>query len=114
VVEGQTHGATAQGISAALLEEVVYADGQPTSSTMMDYLLPTATDVPLFEIGHLEFGPPHLLRKFKGVGEGGVIGGGFCVANAVADAIGAEINKIPVTPREIVQLHRQATGGQAR
>jgi carbon-monoxide dehydrogenase large subunit len=108
VIEGQTHGATVQGISAALLEEVVYNDGTPTTSTMMDYLLPTATDAPSFDIGHLEFGPPHLLRSFKGVGEGGVIGGGLCVANAVADAIGAEIDKIPVTPREIVRLHREA------
>ncbi len=106
VVEGQTHGATVQGIAAALFEEFLYDGGQPVSATLSDYLLPTATDVPSFDIGHLEYGPPDLPRPFKGVGEGGVIGGGLAVANAVADAIGAEVDKIPITPREIVELAR--------
>lgn len=108
VIEGQTHGASAQGISAAVLEEVLYSDGQPVSSTMMDYLLPTATEIPPFDIGHLKFAPLDLPRKFKGVGEGGVIGGGLCVANAISDAIGAEVNKIPASPREIVALRHRA------
>src|SRR3989441_11609906 len=59
IVEGQIHGAVAQGIGEALLERIVYDDtGQLVTGTLMDYALPTAGDVPSFEIGHLETPSP--------------------------------------------------------
>jgi carbon-monoxide dehydrogenase large subunit len=104
IVEGQSQGAVAQGIGAALLEEAAFSeDGQPLSTSFMDYLLPTAADVPPFVMGHLEHPPPELLGGFRGVGESGCIGAPAAVANAVADALGAEVNEIPITPEKVLE-----------
>ena len=74
VVEGQIAGGAVQGIGGALFEDFVYDDrGQPTHETFMDYLLPTATDVPEIEYGHVET-PASTPGGYKGVGEGGAIG----------------------------------------
>ena len=99
VVEGQIAGGTVQGIGGALLEHLAYdEDGNPVTSTLMDYLLPTAADVPDIEYGHVETmsaGP----GGYKGVGEGGAIGAPPAVVNAVADALaplGVRFTSAPV------------------
>jgi len=112
VVEGQAHGGVAQGIGAALLEELVYdAQGQLTTATLMDYLIPTASEVPNIEVAHLETPSPTALGGFKGMGEGGTIGAPGALANAVADALaplGVEVRELPITPERIVRLVQAA------
>jgi carbon-monoxide dehydrogenase large subunit len=109
VVEGQIAGGTVQGIGGALLEMMVYDEqGNPLSTTFMDYLLPTASEVPQIEYGHLET-PGPLPGGFKGVGEGGAIGAPPAVVNAVNDALaplGVTLTRLPLTPATILeQLH---------
>lgn len=87
-VRGQVAGGIAQGIGEALFEEIPYdADGQPLAVTLMDYLIPTAHDIPPFTIAHIET-PSHSEGGFKGVGEGSQIGALAAVACAVVDALG--------------------------
>ena len=88
LVEGQIHGAVAQGLGEALLEELVYDDeGQLLTATLMDYALPKADVMPALEISHLETPSPRMPGGFKGMGEGGTIGAPAALANAVADAV---------------------------
>ncbi len=80
--------------------------GNPIASTFMDYLLPTAADVPVIEYGHIET-PSAGAGGFKGVGEGGAIGAPAAVVNAVADALspfGLTITKLPLGLGDIVEL----------
>jgi carbon-monoxide dehydrogenase large subunit len=102
IVEGQIHGAVAQGIGEALGERLVYdASGQLLTGTLMDYALPTAATVPAFTIGHLETPSPLTPGGYKGMGEGGTIGAPAAVANAVADAVkplGATVTALPILP----------------
>src|SRR6266851_3776255 len=105
IVEGMVHGATAHGIGAALLEEFRYdAQGQLLTSTFMDYLKPTAMDVPLIEVDRLEHPSPVTPLGAKGVGEGGAIPGPAAVANAVEDALahlGVVVRSLPITPEQV-------------
>lgn len=107
VVEGQIYGGTVQGIGGALYEHLPYdEDGNPVATTFLDYLLPTATEVPSIEIGHVQTPSPGP-GSFKGVGEGGAIGSAPAVLNAVADALspfGVEIRDLPLSPSRIVEL----------
>jgi carbon-monoxide dehydrogenase large subunit len=107
VVEGQIAGGTVQGIGGALLEALSYdEEGNPLATTFMDYLLPTAAEVPDIEYGHVETmssGP----GGYKGVGEGGAIGAPPAVINAVADALapfGVTIERLPLSPHAVVGL----------
>ena len=113
VVEGQIAGGTVQGIGGALLEMMVYDEqGNPLSTTFMDYLLPTASDVPTIEYGHIETPSPGP-GGYKGVGEGGAIGAPPAVVNAVADALsplGVRITDLPLSPAAVVALIDGATG----
>jgi carbon-monoxide dehydrogenase large subunit len=104
LVEGQIHGAVAQGLGEALLEELVYdADGQLLTATLMDYALPKADNVPPLEIEHLETPSPLMPGGFKGMGEGGTIGSPAALANAVADAIAsARVTRLPIRPEGLV------------
>jgi carbon-monoxide dehydrogenase large subunit len=106
VVEGQIAGGTVQGIGGALLEQTAYdEDGNPLSTTFMDYLLPTSADVPEIEYGHLET-PGPMPGGYKGVGEGGAIGAPPAVVNAVNDALapfGVILTRLPLTPASIVE-----------
>ena len=98
VVEGQVHGAIAQGIGGALFEHLVYdAEGQLITGSFMDYALPAATMLPPFELDHIEE-PAENLLGVRGVGEGGTLGPAAVLANAVADALGIETNELPLTP----------------
>ena len=105
IVEGMVHGATAHGIGAALLEEFRYdAQGQLLTSTFMDYLKPTAVDVPLIDVDRLEHPSPVTPLGAKGVGEGGAIPGPAAVANAVEDALahlGVVVRSLPITPEQV-------------
>lgn len=112
IVEGQVHGGTAQGIGEAVLEAIVYGeDGQCQTATLMDYLLPTTTDVPSMIVDHIESPSIDAAGGFKGVGEGGVIGAVPAVTNAVADALGGlgvNVNRIPLTPDRVLALIERA------
>lgn len=116
VVEGQIAGGAVQGIGGALLEQLAYdADGNPLTTTFLDYLLPTSTEVPLIEYVHVESPGPGA-GGYKGVGEGGAIGSVPAVVNAVADALapfGARITKLPITPASVVEIVRSARADQA-
>ena len=104
IVEGQSRGAAAQGLGCALFEGVAYDDaGQILTGTLMDYLIPTASDVPAISIGHIESLSPHTMHGAKGMGESGMIAVPAAIANAVADAIPghAVIARLPVTPDDV-------------
>lgn len=89
IVDGQVRGGVAQGIAAALYEEVTYEpdSGQCTTSTFIDYLVPTAGEIPPIQIIHLQTPSAHSHTGAKGMGEGGTIGAPAAIANAVADAV---------------------------
>lgn len=113
VVEGQIAGGTVQGIGGALYEHLAYdQDGNPITTTFMDYLIPTAAEVPMIEYGHVETPSPGP-GGYKGVGEGGAIGAPPAVVNAVADALapfGVRATRLPLSPDRIVALLDRATG----
>jgi carbon-monoxide dehydrogenase large subunit len=112
VVEGQAYGGTAQGIGQALYEEMAYdASGQPLASTLADYLVPGACEVPHIRIQHTETPSPYTELGIKGVGEGATISAVSAVLCAVNDALaptGAEINEAPASPRRIIAALQQA------
>jgi carbon-monoxide dehydrogenase large subunit len=112
VVEGQVHGAVAQGIGNALCEDLAYdAQAQPLATTFMDYLLPSATTIPPLEVSHIETLPPVTLGGFKGMAEGGTIGATAALANAVADALaplGITVTDLPLSPERVATLVRDA------
>ncbi|HET6954423.1 MAG TPA: xanthine dehydrogenase family protein molybdopterin-binding subunit [Acidimicrobiales bacterium] len=108
VVEGQIAGGVVQGIGGVLYEHLPYDDaGNPLAGTFVDYLLPTATEVPTIEYGHVETPSPTNPGGYKGLGEGGAIGSPPAVINAVADALaplGAQVRSQPLGPADIVAL----------
>jgi carbon-monoxide dehydrogenase large subunit len=105
VVEGQIHGALSQGLAGALYEHLRYdGDGQLTTATLLDYLMPSAADLPSYEVHHCDVPSATNPYGVRGVGEGGTLGPGAAVANAVADALGVEVNHLPVTPARIHHL----------
>jgi carbon-monoxide dehydrogenase large subunit len=110
IVDGQIHGGVAQGIGGALYEELVYGDdGQLLTGSFMDYLVPTATDVPRIENLHLHTPSPRNPLGVKGVGEGGAISPPAAIANAVEDALapfGVRVSATPLSPSRIRELLR--------
>jgi aerobic carbon-monoxide dehydrogenase large subunit len=108
IVDGQVHGGVAQGIGAALYEEIIYDEqGQINTASLVDYLVPSACEIPAMDVVHLETASPTTLGGFRGMGEGGTIGAPAAIANAVADALaplGIEINDLPVTPERLFRL----------
>ncbi len=115
LVDGQIHGGLAQGIGAALSEELCYDDaGQLLSRTFMDYAIPTADTMPPITIGHVETPSPHTPGGMKGMAEGGTIGGPATIANAVADALGgagvdvAAVAAYPLTAPKVFALLQTA------
>ncbi|MGH7092346.1 MAG: xanthine dehydrogenase family protein molybdopterin-binding subunit, partial [Stellaceae bacterium] len=108
IVDGQVHGGVAQGIGAALYEEVVYdASGQLLTASLADYVIPSAGEVPAIETHHIETVLPANAGGFRGMGEGGTIGAPAAVANALADALApldGEIFELPMTPDRLYRL----------
>jgi aerobic carbon-monoxide dehydrogenase large subunit len=105
IVDGQVLGGVTQGVAAALYERICYdAEGQPVSTTLMDYLVPTAAEMCPVEVIHLQTPSAFSESGAKGMGEGGMIGAPACVLNAVNDALsgtGASFDHIPVLPAEV-------------
>src|SRR5258708_28820045 len=85
IVDGQIHGGIAQGIAQALYEEVVYDDesGQMKTGTLTDYLVPTANEFPVFELGRTITPTPTNELGVKGIGEAGTIASSVAILNAV-------------------------------
>jgi carbon-monoxide dehydrogenase large subunit len=115
IVEGQIQGGVAHGIGNAFYEQLIFDEGgQLLNASLMDYLLPTALDVPRVELGHLETPSPLNPIGAKGVGEAGAIPTGALFAQAVEDALqgtGVEILEIPLSPNRLFELIAQ--GGTA-
>ena len=115
IVEGQVHGATAQGIGEALMEEIVYdSEGQHLNANLLDYLLPTAMDMPDLEMSHIETPSIDTVGGIKGAAEGGLTGALPAVANAVCDALsglGVNITRVPLRPSYILEQINKARGG---
>ena len=108
IVAGQVHGAVAQGIGGAMSEHVVYdTAGQLLTTSLADYLMPTAADIPSIEMDHLVSPSPFTDLGTKGVGEGGAIVGPSVVINAVEDALapfGITIRATPLGPEYLMRL----------
>jgi len=115
VVEGQIFGGVVQGLGGVLLEDFVYDDeGNPLTTTFMDYLPPTTSEVPQIEVGHIETVSTTNPGGYKGMGEGGAIGAHAAVANAVADALrplGVKATSSPLGPEQIFALVEAARAG---
>jgi carbon-monoxide dehydrogenase large subunit len=102
IVEGQSHGAIAQGVGGTLYEALHYDEaGQLVNASLMDYLIPTAAEVPAIELHHLEIPAPGSATGAKGVGEGGTLAPPAAIANAVSDALGVEFNALPLAPETV-------------
>jgi carbon-monoxide dehydrogenase large subunit len=116
IVEGQVHGGLAQGIAQALYEEAVYdADGNLTTGTFVDYLVPSAADLPHFDTGNTVHAAPGNPIGAKGVGEAGCIASTPAVVNAALDAVrhlGVSDIRMPLTPERVWRaLHQGGDGG---
>jgi carbon-monoxide dehydrogenase large subunit len=116
IVEGQTIGGVMQGIGTALYEESPYdSNGQPLASTMMDYVMPGATESPPIRIHHSQTASPYTKFGIKGMGEGGAIAPPAAIFNAVNDALrgrAADLAQTPLTPAKV--LAALAAGPKAR
>jgi len=111
LLEGQMAGGLAQGIGGAFLEEFVYgSDGQPLSTSFMDYLIPTAMEIPPIDFLAAEDAPTPLNPLgVKGGGEGGIAAAGGALANAVSDALGVETTRLPMKPEYLLMLVGKGT-----
>lgn len=118
LVEGQRHGGIAQGVAQALWEEVRYdGDGNPLTATLADYAMPTAVELPSFELVTMETPTPVNPLGAKGIGESGTIGSTPAVQAAVVDALshlGVEHVDMPATPERVWRAVRAATTGRPR
>ena len=116
IVEGQIHGGLAQGIAQALYEEAIYdADGNLTTGTFVDYLVPSAADLPHFDTANTVHVAPGNPIGAKGVGEAGCIASTPAVVNAALDAVrhlGVSDIRMPLTPERVWRaIHQGGDGG---
>jgi carbon-monoxide dehydrogenase large subunit len=106
IVDGQICGGTAQGIGTCLYEAMPFDDeGQPLASTLMDYMVPGATEVPDIRVLHMETPSPYTEFGLKGLGESGAVGPPAAIVSAVNDALsklGVEVHDLPLTPGRIL------------
>jgi carbon-monoxide dehydrogenase large subunit len=107
IVDGQVHGGVAQGIGAALYEEMVYnEEGQLVSASLADYVIPSAVEIPNIEVLHIE-SESAVAGGFRGMGEGGTIGAPAAIANAISDALSPldiNVSILPMTPQRLFSL----------
>ncbi|HET9771352.1 MAG TPA: molybdopterin cofactor-binding domain-containing protein, partial [Acidimicrobiia bacterium] len=115
LVEGQQHGGIAQGIAQALWEAVAYdPDGNPLTATLADYGMPSAAELPSFEVAQTETPTPNNPLGAKGIGESGTVGSMPAVQNAVIDALshlGVRHIDPPLAPERVWRAIRDATNG---
>jgi carbon-monoxide dehydrogenase large subunit len=115
LAEGQVHGGLAQGIAQALFEEFAYDDeGTPLTTTLADYLMPSAAELPTYETAHTSTPTPLNPLGAKGIGESGTIGSTPAVQNAVVDAVahlGVRHIDMPLTPERVWRAIQEAGGG---
>ena len=105
LADGQVLGGFAHGVAAALYERHVYDEsGNLMTASLVDYLTPTAPDIPALRIGHLSSPSPVTALGAKGIGEGNTMSAPVCIANAVADAIGRDDLELPLTPPRVWEL----------
>jgi CO/xanthine dehydrogenase Mo-binding subunit len=107
IVDGQIHGGIAQGIGNAFYEELHFDEmGTIVNASLMDYLLPTALDVPRIETDHTTTPSPNNALGVKGAGEAGAIPVAPLFAQAVEDALdnAVELNEIPLSPNRLWQI----------
>ncbi len=109
LADGQIRGGFAQGVGAALMEEFAYhSDGSFASGTFADYLVPTAVEIPEPVIAHMETPSPFTPLGAKGIGEGNNMSTPVCIANAIADALGSDVDPhdivLPMTPSRVIEL----------
>ncbi|TME88144.1 MAG: xanthine dehydrogenase family protein molybdopterin-binding subunit, partial [Chloroflexi bacterium] len=118
IVNGQIQGGIVNAIGQALYEEVVYGeDGQLRTGTLVDYMIPTAADLPTFEMAETVTPSPSNPMGVKGVGEAGTIAASPAVINAVVDALrpfGVKDVDMPATPQKLWQLMRKNGGRKDR
>jgi CO/xanthine dehydrogenase Mo-binding subunit len=115
IVEGQIRGGVAQGVGGSFYERIIYDEtGQPLTATFMDFLMPTAIEIPQIEIGHIETPSPLNALGIKGVGEAGAIPVPALVAEAIDDALaslGVRVREMPLDPdrlRRLIESARRA------
>ncbi|MEO8968033.1 MAG: xanthine dehydrogenase family protein molybdopterin-binding subunit [Solirubrobacteraceae bacterium] len=117
LIDGQIHGGVAYGIGQALYERIHYDDeGQLVTGTFVDYALPTAAELPSFELDRTETPSPVNSLGVKGVGEAGTIAASAAVTNAVLDALrplGVEFINMPLSPMRVWEAIAEAKGGAA-
>jgi len=117
LIDGQIHGGVAHGIGQALYERIHYDDeGQLVTGTFVDYALPTAAELPSFELDRTETPSPVNSLGVKGVGEAGTIAASAAVTNAVLDALrplGVEFINMPLSPMRVWEAIAEAKGGAA-
>jgi carbon-monoxide dehydrogenase large subunit len=115
IVEGQVHGGVIQGLAQALFEEAVYdEDGNLKTSSLAEYLVPAASDVPPVTTDHTVTPSPTNALGVKGIGEAGTIGAAPAVINAVVDALshlGVKDIAMPASPQRVWQAIQAAGGG---
>jgi CO/xanthine dehydrogenase Mo-binding subunit len=113
IVEGQVRGGVAQGIGGAFYERIVYdAAGQPLTTSFMDFLVPTAMEIPPIEVVHAETLSPLNALGVKGVGEAGAIPVPALIAEAIDDALapfGVRVREMPLSPDRVRALITDAT-----
>jgi carbon-monoxide dehydrogenase large subunit len=113
IVEGQIHGGVAQGVGGAFYERLYFDEsGQLINASFMDFLMPTAVEVPRIEIGHIETPSPLNPLGVKGVGEAGTIPVAALIAEAVEDALApfeVRVREMPLSPERIRQLIEAAS-----
>ncbi len=118
IVEGQVHGGVVQGIAQAMWEEAVYdAEGNLRTSTLADYLVPSAADLPPITTAHTVTPSPTNPLGVKGIGEAGTIGAAPAVINAIVDALaplGVRDVTMPASPRRVWETIQQAQQAQAQ
>ena len=112
LADGQVIGGFAHGAGAALYERHVYDEwGNLMTASLVDYLAPTAPDIPALRIGHRSSTSPVTALGAKGIGEGNTMSAPACIANAVADAIGRDDVELPLTPPRVWELLHESTCG---
>ena len=112
IVDGQVHGGIAQSIGQALYEETVYDEsGQLLTGTLVDYLVPAATEIPHMDISRTETPSPTNPLGVKGIGEAGTIAATAAVVNSMCDALDVDHLDMPLQPERVWRAIQEAKGG---